>query len=188
MSEIVLACPGISFWRRNLCRAQSVGYFQVAHQRSNGCNEPMNSDTVSVERIIDADPSKIFALLADAGKHSSIDGSGTVQGSQRSSQPLSLGQKFGMSMKQGLPYKTSNTVIEFEPDRKIAWQTQGFGGLVGGRIWRYELSPTANGTLVQETWDIGQDKQRFLLKRSKLPAMTKRNMSRTLERIAEAVQ
>ena len=26
------------------------------------------------------------------------------------------------------------------------------GGLVGGRIWRYELSPTDGGTLVRETW------------------------------------
>jgi hypothetical protein len=50
-----------------------------------------------------------------------------------------------------LPYRTTNTVIEFEQDRRIAWQTTMLGGLVGGRIWRYELSPTDGGTLVRET-------------------------------------
>jgi len=62
-------------------------------------------------------------------------------------------------MRWGLPYRTwghlplagDNTVIEFEQDRRIAWQTTMLGGLVGGRIWRYELSPTDGGTLVRET-------------------------------------
>ena len=35
----------------------------------------------------------------------------------------SLGSTFGMSMKLGVPYSMTNTVIEFEPDRRIAWQT-----------------------------------------------------------------
>ena len=86
--------------------------------------------------------SEIFALVADAGKHASFDGSGTVQHAAQESMPLSKGSKFGMSMKMGLPYRTTNTVIEYEPDRRIAWQTTMLGGLVGGRIWRYELEPT----------------------------------------------
>lgn len=148
----------------------------------------MESQNVSVERTIDAEPAEIFALLADAGKHHSFDGSGTVRGTAQPSQPLALGRTFGMSMKQGIAYKTSNTVVEFEPDRKIAWQTKGFGGLVGGRIWCYELTPTATGTRVIESWDISHDKQRFLLARSKLPALTKKNMTRTLDRLAKAVE
>ena len=76
------------------------------------------------------------------GKHASFDGSGTVQHATQESMPLSKGSKFGMSMRMGLPYRTTNTVIEYEPDRRIAWQTTMLGGLVGGRIWRYdELEP-----------------------------------------------
>ena len=67
-----------------------------------------------------------------------------------------------MSMKLGVPYTMSNTVIEFEQDRRIAWQTRLAGPLgrfIGGRIWRYELEETDGGTKVTESWDISQDKQ-----------------------------
>ncbi len=65
-----------------------------------------------------------------------------------------------MSMKMGLPYSMESTVIEFEENRRIAWQTRGptrIGKLVGGRIWRYELEPVDGGTLVRETWDITEE-------------------------------
>ncbi len=148
----------------------------------------MDHHRLSVEREISADPSTIFAILSDASRHSEIDGSGTVREARGSREPLSLGSVFGMSMKMGLPYTTKNTVIEHEPDRRIAWQTTGLGGVIGGRIWRYELEPTANGTRVTETWDLSQDKQRVLLERSKMPAKTKNDMRRTLDRLAKAVE
>lgn len=148
----------------------------------------MDGKTVSVERIINAPASEIFALVADAGKHASFDGSGTVQHAAQESIPLSKGSKFGMSMKMGLPYKTTNTVIEYEPDRRIAWQTTMLGGLVGGRIWRYELEPVDNGTLVRETWDISRDKQAAVLKRTGMPKEAEKGMRATLERIAGLVE
>ncbi len=148
----------------------------------------MNSDTVSVQRTIKAPAPEIFALLADAAQHSEFDGSGTVRGTKQSSRPLSLGTTFGMSMHQGVGYTTSNTVVEFEQDRRIAWKTTGLKGIVGGRIWRYELEPTTEGTVVTETWDVSQDKQKFLLKRSKLPVANEKGMRRTLERLAETLE
>lgn len=148
----------------------------------------MDGNTISVERVINAPASTIFALLADAGKHSSFDGSGTVQKSAQASQPLSLGSTFGMSMRMVVPYKTTNAVIEFETDRRIAWQTTLVGGLVGGRIWRYELSESDGGTLVRETWDISRDKQRPLLKRTGMPKQAEDGMRATLERIAELLE
>jgi uncharacterized protein YndB with AHSA1/START domain len=148
----------------------------------------VKGNTVSVERIIKAPASAIFALVADAGKHAGFDGSGTVQHSTAESIPLKEGSKFGMSMKMGLPYRTTNTVIEYEPDRRIAWQTTMAGGLVGGRIWRYELEPTDGGTLVRETWDVSRDKQRWWLKSSGMPKQAEKGMRATLERIAEFVE
>ena len=136
----------------------------------------------------------IFALIADAGKHSSIDGSGTVDHSPGKSQPLDLGSKFGMSMRGRpetlfLPYRTTNTVIEFEPDRRIAWKTtMGPGGIIGGRIWRYELSPAEGGTLVRETWDVSQDRQRPMVKMGAMPKQTEHGMRATLERIAALLE
>ncbi|MGE5696409.1 MAG: SRPBCC family protein [Candidatus Sericytochromatia bacterium] len=148
----------------------------------------MEGNTVSVERVINAPANEIFALVADAGKHASFDGSGTVQHATQESIPLSKGSKFGMSMKMGLPYKTTNTVIEYQPDRRIAWQTTMLGGLVGGRIWRYELEPVQNGTLVRETWDISRDKQAAVLKRTGMPRQAEQGMRATLERIAKLVE
>ncbi|MDA8294951.1 MAG: dimethyladenosine transferase, partial [Actinomycetota bacterium] len=57
----------------------------------------------------------------------------------------------------------------------------------GGRIWRYELEPRDGGTLVRESWDLSQDRQRQLLKLGKLPEVTRRNMERTLERLDRLV-
>ncbi|OBF20102.1 dimethyladenosine transferase [Mycobacterium kubicae] len=152
----------------------------------------MDGNTVSVERVIDASPERIFALLADAGRHVLFDGSESLNRATQHSVPLAQGTKFGMAMRGRretlfLPYRTVNTVIEFEPDRRIAWQTFGAGGLVGGRIWRYELSPVDGGTLVRETWDVSRDKQRWLITRGTMPQQTEDGMRATLDRIARLV-
>ena len=106
----------------------------------------------------------------------------------------SLGSKFGMSMRSRpeslfLPYRTTNTVVEFEPDRRIAWKTTiGPGGLIGGRIWRYELEPVDGGTLVRESWDVSEDRQRPMLKLGSMPRQAEDGMRATLERIAALVE
>lgn len=148
----------------------------------------MSSDQITVERTINAPADRIFALLSDAAKHSEIDGSGTLRGTKQASRPLKLGTRFGMSMHMGAAYKTSNEVIEFEQDRRIAWKTTGAKGLIGGRIWRYELAPTDGGTLVKETWDVSQDRQKFLLKHSRMAPAAKNGMRKTLERIATTLE
>ncbi|HEX7427509.1 MAG TPA: SRPBCC family protein [Mycobacterium sp.] len=162
----------------------------------------MQGNTVSVERVIKAPAREIFALLADAGRHSSFDGSGTVDHAiahARSSQgsadsiPLELGTKFSMKMRGRpetlfMPYTMSNKVIEFEPDRRIAWQPTRLGGLIGGRIWRYELTPTQDGTLVRETWDVSKDRQRPMLKMGAMPRQAEDGMRATLARIAALVE
>src|ERR1700730_2569119 len=149
----------------------------------------MDGNTVSVERVVKAPAERIFALLADAGEHDGFDGSESVNGAAEKSVPLTLGSKFGMAMRGRketlfLPYRTTNTVIEYEPDRRIAWQTFGLGGLVGGRIWRYELEPAGGSTLVRETWDVSQDKQKGMITGGSMPERTADGMRATLDRIA----
>jgi uncharacterized protein YndB with AHSA1/START domain len=147
-----------------------------------------STDTASVERVIPAPPSAIFALLADPDRHRDIDGSGTVRQAPAGSQLLTLGSTFGMKMKMGLPYSMVNTVVEFEPDRLIAWQTAkqlGPLGKMGGRIWRYELEPVDGGTLVRETWDISQERVKAAVR--PLRKKTIEGMTKTLARIEEIV-
>ena len=154
----------------------------------------VQGNTVSVERVINAPAGQIFALIADAAKHSSFDGSGTVDHSASASLPLTLGATFGMSMRGRpeslfLPYRTTNTVVEFEADRRIAWKTtMGPLGLIGGRIWRYELEPVEGGTLVRETWDVSADRQRPMLKMGAMPTQAEDGMRATLERIAALLE
>ena len=88
----------------------------------------MAGNAVSVERVIKAPPAKVFALLANAGKHASFDGSGSVNHAAQTTVPLSLDATFGMAMRGRketlfLPYRATNTVVEYEPDRRIAWKT-----------------------------------------------------------------
>jgi uncharacterized protein YndB with AHSA1/START domain len=149
----------------------------------------MDGTTVSVERVIKAPAGKIFALLSDAAKHAGFDGSESVNHASQQSVHLSMGSKFSMAMKGRketlfIPYHTTNTVIEYEPDRRIAWQTFGLGGLIGGRIWRYELLPAEGGTLVRETRDVSRDKQKRMITSGSMPEHTAAGMRATLARIA----
>lgn len=153
----------------------------------------MDGSTLSVERLIKAPPQRVFALLADAAKHASFDGSESVNHASQQSVPLSMGATFAMAMKGRketlfIPYRTTNTVVEYEPDRRIAWQTFGLGGLVGGRIWRYELLPAEGGTLVRETWDVSRDKQKRMITSGSMPKLTADAMRATLARIADLVE
>ena len=147
---------------------------------------------VSVDRVINAPPAALFAVVADATRHPEIDGSGQlVKAKDGAAQQLALGSTFGMAMKMGVPYTVTNTVIEFEQDRRIAWQTVLAGPLgrfLGGRIWRYELEPVDGATLVTESWDLSQDKQAFFLKNPKIGQHTAASMSRSLDRLAEITE
>ena len=149
-----------------------------------------STDIVSVERVIAAAPEAIFEYLVDPAKHAEIDGSGTLQHAKGEPQRLELGSSFGMAMKMGVPYSMVSTVIEFEPNRRIAWRTHGptaVGKHVGGRVWRYELEPVDGGTLVRESWDItGESFFTKPMVRAAAKA-TAKNMAATLERIEKLV-
>jgi hypothetical protein len=153
----------------------------------------MEGHVVSVSRVIDAPAAALFAVVADAGRHPEIDGSGALVNLKDGSglpQQFSLGSTFGMKMKMGVPYTMSNTVIEFEPEKCIAWKTVlsgPLGRIIGGRIWRYEFEPVADGTRVTESWDVSEDKQRLFLATDKVAAATADSMTKSLERLADAV-
>lgn len=102
----------------------------------------------SASLTINAPASEIFDVIRRPAMHSRFDGSGTVQGSVRGPERLELGSRFGMAMRIKVPYTMTNEVVEFEPDRLIAWRH------IGRHRWRYELKPINDGTtLVTETFD-----------------------------------
>ncbi len=99
--------------------------------------------------IVDASPGDVFDLLADPRRHHEIDGSGTVREAGLSApERLSAGAKFGMKMKYGVPYRITNTVVEFVEDELIAWRH------LGRHVWRYRLEALeGGGTKVTEEFD-----------------------------------
>ena len=150
----------------------------------------MSLFSVSVEKVVHATPEKIFDLLADPSRHTELDGSGTVKDAVDGPQRLSKGAVFGMNMKMGGPYQMTSTVIEFEENRRIAWQPRPTARIArrfaGGRIWRYELEPVEGGTRVRETWDISKERIPPLVWAYRFKV--KSDMEKSLERLESVVR
>ncbi|MET0978680.1 MAG: SRPBCC family protein [Paeniglutamicibacter terrestris] len=130
------------------------------------------------QRLIAATPHEIFDVLANPAMHPVIDGSGTVRATTGQVQRLVLGSEFGMQMRLGVPYRISNTVVEYEQDRVIAWRH------FSGHRWRYELEAHDSGTTVSETWDASRLRHKWMLRLLGFTRTTGPNMERTLERLA----
>jgi uncharacterized protein YndB with AHSA1/START domain len=120
----------------------------------------MTTHVESVSATIPAPADAVFGILADPQQHPRIDGSGTVRATIAGPERLSQGATFGMSMKQGAPYRITSTVIEFEEGRRLAWRHPL------GHVWRYVLEPVEGGTLVTESFDystVGAVRRAFLV-------------------------
>ncbi|HUP99263.1 MAG TPA: SRPBCC family protein [Aeromicrobium sp.] len=152
----------------------------------------MSKDVETVERVIAAPPEKIFALLADANRHQDFDGSGTVKAAHDDApEKLHLGSKFGMNMRIVAPYSMVSTVVEYDENKRIAWQPRPaypvVNRLAGGRIWRYELEPVAGGTRVRESWDITHESIFTKPVVRQAAGRTRDAMEKTLERLEQLV-
>ncbi len=129
---------------------------------------------VSVTRTIHAPAERIFAVLADPARHPEIDGSGMLRAA-RSSQPVrALGDVFVMAMHNDEmgDYEMTNHVVEYEPDRRIAWEPVVSGasreedladiGNSSHHRWGYSLVPEgADSTVVTETFDCTMSPERL---------------------------
>ena len=133
------------------------------------------SRTVSRSTVVKAGPQEVFDLLADPARHPELDGSGTVQKRLRGPARLSQGARFGMQMRIAVPYVITNTVVEFEEGRRIAWRH------VGRHVWRYELEPVAGGTRVTETFDWSRALSPRALELLRWPARNARGIEKTLQ-------
>lgn len=131
--------------------------------------------------VVPAPPAEVFALLADPRRHAEIDGSGTVQSVVDGPERLELGSTFSVAMQMGAKYRTTNTVVEFEPDRRIAWKH------FAPHRWRYELEPVEGGTRVTETWDASRyNAVTFLPVRALgFPAKAQQGIDGTLQRLRD---
>ncbi len=148
--------------------------------------DPTSTRVVSETAVVDAPPATVFAILADPRQHPRIDGSGTLKGTIRGPEHLTKGDTFGMDMKMfGLPYTIKNTVVEYEPDARIAWRH------FAGHRWRYELEALSQGgTRVTESFDYSRvpGLQARLLEVAGFPRKNRAGIRATLTRLADAAR
>jgi hypothetical protein len=137
----------------------------------------------SARIIINAPAEKIFNLLANPKRHKVIDGSNTIQGNLNGPERLSLGSKFGMAMHLGIDYRISNTVVEFEENKLIAWRH------LGRWRWRYEIREISpNQCEVTETFDGRKSISQSWLKFRKAYPWTQMVVAKTLVRLKEVME
>ncbi len=135
---------------------------------------------VSHSIVVPAPAQQIFDLLADPRRHCEIDGSGSVKEAKIDApERLSLNAKFTMNMRIVLPYRMTNTVVEFEEGRLIGWRH------FGGHVWRYILEPVEGGTKVTEQFDWNTNRSPLFLKLMKAVDNNSVSIQRTLENLAK---
>jgi len=134
----------------------------------------------SASIIINAPVSKIFDVIANPQMHPIIDGSNSVRSVIKGPARLTLGSKFGMNMEIGVKYRITNTVVEFEENKLIAWRH------LGRWIWRYELKEiSATQTVVIESFDGTKTPLNLWLKVRKAYPSTQKAVAKTLVRLKE---
>ena len=139
-----------------------------------------NPKIKSASIIINAPVSKIFDVIANPQMHPIIDGSNSVRSVIKGPARLTLGSKFGMNMEIGIKYRITNTVVEFEENKLIAWRH------LGRWIWRYELKEiSATQTVVIESFDGTKTPLNLWLKVRKAYPYTQKAVAKTLVRFKE---
>jgi uncharacterized protein YndB with AHSA1/START domain len=122
---------------------------------------------VSASRRISARPSQIFEVLVDPARHPEFDGTEMLRGTRTTSLITKVGDTF--SMKMSFPdlrkYEMLNVVVDYELDRRIAWEPRpgdeaaaAMSGLAIGTSqgyrWGYELCADGTiGTVVTISFD-----------------------------------
>ena len=141
----------------------------------------MAESTVSASAIVDASPAEVFDFVTRPANHPAISGDGSVQGDRHGPEQLTgEGDRFGMSMKMfGLPYRITNTVVEYEPDQRIAWCHPG------KHRWRWEVEPAGEGkTKVTETFDMSTSPLQPALRLLGYPKGHQDNVRRSVDNVA----
>ena len=107
----------------------------------------MESERIEVERLIEAEPSAIFAVLRDPKGRVAIDSSGMLMDS--TGDPVgAVGDSFVVHMdREALNdyplgrYDVTVTITEYVPDREIAWTILGQIRPQLGHVYGYRLEP-----------------------------------------------
>lgn len=116
-------------------------------------------DRIEVQRVIAAEPEKIFEVLRSPDGHVSIDASGMLMSA--TGQPVSaVGDQFVVHMDRDSlrdfplgEYDVTVVITTFAENQEIAWTIDGAIQPPIGHIYGYRLEPTNGGTIVTSYYD-----------------------------------
>lgn len=135
----------------------------------------VDRDTASATAIVNAPPEAVFDFVRRPANHAEISGDHTVKGALSGPDALGMGDRFGMSMHRGVPYRMRSKVVEFEENRRIAWCH------ISGHRWRWEFEPVGDGTTrVTETFDLSTAKVPLVIRLMGYPAGHEGNVANSV--------
>jgi len=153
---------------------------------------------VAVSRRICAPAHDIFQVLANPARHPDLDGSGSLRGAVSTTMISGIGDVFVMKMYFAHlgDYEMNNHVVEYEQDRRIAWEPEAGRGHPAtasdssdparwGQRWSYQLTPDGpDATVVTEIYDCSRapEEERAGMDNGKVWI---ESMAKTLERLDE---
>ena len=121
----------------------------------------MADERIEVQRLIEAAPSAVFAVLRDPKGHVAIDSSGMLMAS--TGEPVNaVGDSFVVHMdREALndyplgKYDVTVTITKYVPDREIAWTILGQIRPQLGHVYGYTLEPEGTATRVRPPTTTG---------------------------------
>lgn len=144
-----------------------------------GVTTAADRNTVSATTVVDASPQDVFEFIRRPANHPIISGDQSVRGATVGPKVLGSGDKFGMKMKIGLPYRIRSKVVEFELNQRIAWAP------FNQQRWRWEMEPADGGkTKVTETFDLSTNKLAPALRAIGLPKGHEVNVAKSVANVA----
>ncbi|MBB5835706.1 SRPBCC family protein [Kribbella italica] len=152
----------------------------------------MSDDKViTVSRTINASTKELFDVLTNPERHAELDGSGFVVSDDKTNRITAGGQVFRMNMTgdhMGGDYQTDNTVVGFDPNHLVAWQTAPAGTEPPGWQWVWELKALdAGDTEVTLTYDWSKVTDREILQKVTFPLVERHQLEDSLGNLAAAV-
>ena len=135
--------------------------------------------TVKAWALVAAPPEEVFDYVRRPANHAEISGDGTVKGALAGPERLGEGDRFGMKMRLGVPYRIKSKVVEFEENRRIAWAH------IGGHRWRWEVEPAGDGTTrVTETFDMSKSRSKLSMRLFGYPEGHRENVANSVANVA----
>lgn len=145
-----------------------------------GVSVEQDRDTVSATTVVPAPPAEVFDFIRRPANHPTISGDTTVQGAHSGPELLGEGDRFGMSMKVGVPYRVTSKVTVFVHGTAIGWAH------FNGHTWRWDLEPTADGhTSLTETFDLSTARIPPLLRLAGFPGRHRGNVARSVANVRD---